>query len=132
MEVIYRLDGAIVPKARPRVTAKRTFMPKNYADWKENAIAAFRLQHIGSAIAVPVSLEVVLIGKHLRKGDGDNTIGSICDALVQAGVLEDDNLLKVPSESLTLFHSKKDAIALIRLTDAIGFELPEWAKLYTL
>lgn len=130
MELIFRLEGAIVPKARPRVVDRRAFMPQNYTDWKDRAIDSLRTQYIGEAIAVPVSLDVVLIGKHSRKCDADNEIGSICDALVQAEILADDNMLKIPSESIRLFYSKKDAIALIKLSELTENNLPEWVLRY--
>lgn len=130
MEIIFRLEGAIVPKARPRVVDRRAFMPQNYTDWKDRAIDSLRTQHIGEAIAVPVSLDVVLIGKHSRKCDGDNTIGSLADALVQSGILADDNMLRVPSESIRLFYSKQAAIALIKLSELMENNLPEWALRY--
>lgn len=128
MELILKLEGAIVPKARPRVVDRRAFMPQNYTDWKDRAIYSLRTQYVGKAIAVPVSLDVVLIGKHSRKCDGDNTIGSLADALVQSGILAEDNLLKVPSESIRLFYSKQAAITLIKLTEITDFKLPEWVE----
>lgn len=128
MELILKLEGAIVPKARPRVVDRRAFMPQNYTDWKDRAIYSLRTQYIGEAIAVPVSLDVVLLGKHLRKCDADNVIGAIADALVQSEILADDNMLKIPSESIRLFYSKQAAIALIKLTEITDFKIPEWVE----
>ena len=127
MNWVYRLEGAIVPKARPRVSDNRAYLPPHYADWKERARDSLRFQHYGQAIAVPVALDVVLIGKHSRKCDGDNVLGSIADALVQAGVLLDDNLLKIPAKSIRLFYSREAAIALIQLTEIQDVSLPDWA-----
>lgn len=103
---LYILNGEIVPKARPRGTPNgRHYLPKNYREWKEAAIWELKQQHNGMAIAVPVGVEIILLGKHRRRGDADNIAGAILDAMVQAGILVDDNLSRVPSLSIKLIHN---------------------------
>lgn len=65
---------------------------KRVLDWKKDAIESLQLQFKGykvSGYPVPVTLEFYY-GSRRRK-DLDNGAGGVMDALVQAGVLEDDN-----------------------------------------
>ncbi|NES96302.1 MAG: RusA family crossover junction endodeoxyribonuclease [Desertifilum sp. SIO1I2] len=95
------IPGAIVPKARPRVTANGTFMPKRYQEWRNRAEGEIILQ---LAQKYPdwhfplekVIVEVHLIGKHRTNADGDNIVGSCLDALVAAGAIKNDNLSCIP------------------------------------
>jgi Holliday junction resolvase RusA-like endonuclease len=123
----YILYGEIVPKARPRSGANgRHYLPQNYRDWKDNAVRELKAQHTGTAIANPVCVDIVLMGKHSRRGDGDNIAGSIWDAMVQAGILPDDNLKHVPGLSLQLFWGKESPTALIRITTNVPLHPPAW------
>ena len=122
----YSLDGEIVPKARPRGGNGRHYLPQNYRDWKDYAIWELQKQHTGTAIAGPVSVDIVLLGKHSRRGDGDNIAGSIWDAMVQAGILSDDNLKCVPAMSLALYWSSEPAIAMIKVSPAAIGVPPSW------
>lgn len=102
----FALNGEIVPKARPRSGKNRShYLPENYRDWKQSAIWELQRQHQGEPIAVPVAIEITLTGKHSRRGDADNIAGAILDAMVQAGILIDDNLTRIPSLSIRLIHN---------------------------
>ena len=99
------LQGPIVPKARPRVSRGRAYLPPKYRQWKLGAIAEFKRQWgARGAITVPVAISISLRGKHSRRGDLDNVAGSILDALQDAGVLRNDNSKAVPSLSIRLAH----------------------------
>ena len=125
----YILEGEIVPKARPRSGKNgRHYLPQNYRDWKDNAIWELQKQHLGNAIKNPVCVDIVLMGKHGRRGDGDNIAGSIWDAMVQAGILASDNLLHVPSLSLQLFWGQESPKALIRISPEIPAIPPVWCE----
>ncbi len=127
MDYYYFLEGAIVPKARPRNSrCGHSYLPTNYRVWKNEAIDLLSAQHEGEAIAVPVSISVILTGKHSQRGDADNVIGSILDAIVQAGIIKDDNMKRVVAIDLKLIHSKESPRALIRLETEIDLELPDW------
>lgn len=107
MERAYLLKGAIAPKARPRRGKNGSmFLPENYRNWKNDAIAQLIDAGLPEKPIEACQLEVILIGKHSRCGDADNTIGSILDALVQSGVLIEDNMNKVSKISCELVHWK--------------------------
>ncbi|MEB3829189.1 RusA family crossover junction endodeoxyribonuclease [Phormidium sp. CCY1219] len=89
------IPGSVTPKARPRVTLNGTYLPKRYREWRLRAEGEIlmQLQQIHPTPALPIeraALRILLCGKH--RGDGDNAIGSVCDALVGAGVLQTDSL----------------------------------------
>ena len=112
----FTLTDTIIPKARPRgLSTGRHYLPDNYRDWKANAIWELRQQHHGSPIAVPVAIEITLIGKHSRRGDADNIAGAILDAMVQAGIIKDDNLTRIPSLSIKLIYSGDPPETLIKV-----------------
>lgn len=112
------LAGAIVPKARPRFSKNgAAYLPTGYRDWKDGATAALAAQWGNRGpIAVPVAIAIHLRGKHNRAADADNVGGSLMDALVQAGILANDNLRAVPSLAVTLDHGKQMPSALIHLS----------------
>ena len=125
----YVLEGEIVPKARPRSGANgRHYLPQNYRDWKDNAIRELKAQHSGTAIANPVCVDIVLMGKHGRRGDGDNIEGSIWDAMVQANIVADDNLKHIPAMSLQLFYGNESPSTLIRISPEIPLYPPAWCE----
>lgn len=109
-DLIFHLEGAIVPKARARVTRHGTFHPHRYQNWKRAAVMDLRIQSRALKTEFPLQrarVSIVLSGKHSRSGDSDNVAGAILDALVQAEILRDDNLMAVPSLALALDWSKK-------------------------
>jgi Holliday junction resolvase RusA-like endonuclease len=115
----FLLSGKVVPKARPRVTCRGTFMPQSYRNWKEETILELTRQ---KALLVgefpckgPVSVYVELIGKHSKRGDLDNLAGAILDSLVQSEVLVNDNLNNVDSLTAKLFFSKEPPRTLIQI-----------------
>lgn len=109
--IIFRLQGSVVPKARPRVTnSGHAYMPQNYREWKQQAIAAFRgIKFLYPQHTFPLEQANALFtldGKHSRGSDGDNLSGALNDALVQAGILREDNLLHVPEQAVMLNYDK--------------------------
>lgn len=105
------LDGEVQPKARPRVTKNGTFMPREYKDWKDEAILQFQNQFKKEPIPKVEKVEVRLIGKHSRRSDADNLLGAILDALVQGLVLKNDNLVCVNEVNLKLFYNQGRAVS---------------------
>ena len=97
----FELNGPIVPKARARTTKNGTYHPRRYSEWKSGAIADISSQYRGQPLEY-AEITISLTGKHSRQGDCDNVAGSILDALVQAGVIVDDNMKRVPSLTIAL------------------------------
>lgn len=113
----FKLDGSIVPKARPRTNKKtgRIFTQSSYRDWKDEAIAQLRSQS-PPLMLEGVKVDVILKGKHSRRGDADNIIGSILDSLVQSGLLKNDNLVCVHGISVTLEHGQDSPTTVINIS----------------
>ena len=102
----FELIGPIVPKARARTTANGTYHPHRYNEWKRGAIADISGQWKQQPLEY-AEVTISLTGQHNRQGDADNVAGSILDALVQAKVLVDDNMKRVPSLTIALDWKKK-------------------------
>jgi Holliday junction resolvase RusA-like endonuclease len=120
--ILFILNGVVVPKARPRVTANGTFMPPRYREWKRDAITALTLQAIEMHLGQPLThaaVSITLVGKHPRRGDLDNIAGSVLDALVQSGVLKDDSLSVVSSLAIALQWSKETPAVQIEIHSAM-------------
>ena len=82
-------------KARPRVTARGTYMPKRYQDWRKKFVAMWRSTVPHYQWNEPVGISVrwtTPTGK--CKPDLDNAIAAIFDALQDAGALSNDSLVR--------------------------------------
>lgn len=90
-----RLALPPMSKPRPRFQNGHAFMPANYRQWKDAAIAQFRTQYHGEPIAKILCLRIHLYGT-VARGDCDNLAGSVMDALVQAEVLVNDHVAVIP------------------------------------
>ncbi len=114
--MLFKLTGLIVPKARPRVYKGRASMPPAYVQWKNQAIYELWIQKANFTKSItPSEVHVTLVGKHNRKSDGDNILGAILDALVQAEYLIDDSMMHITKVSLQLKHSKEEPYAIVEL-----------------
>ena len=103
--ISFTVDGAAVPKQRPRISGRRAYTPKRTKDYEERVLNAFRSSYTGFYPAfgkdTPVSVEI-RIGQAIpkswskkkrlqaelgeivplsRNGDIDNIAKSILDAL---------------------------------------------------
>lgn len=65
-------------KARPRVTARGTFMPKEYKQKQAEMVRQIKEQWSGEPLEGPLRLEIYLKGE--GRGDADNMIGALMDA----------------------------------------------------
>lgn len=102
---IFTVKGTPCAASRPRVTANGTFYPAAYAKWKRSA----RKQLLECSASFPnipldeILLAVVHIGvrppkspsKAIPRGDIDNYLKSIFDALQDAGVIQNDSCIAV-------------------------------------
>lgn len=115
----FTLHGAVVPKARARVTRNGTYHPHRYQNWKAIAIGLLFDQAKAQLLDIPIqkaSVQIDLIGKHPRRGDLDNVAGSILDALVQAGILRNDNMTCLSSLLISLEHGGQEPEVKIRVS----------------
>ena len=115
-KLLYRLEGSIAPKARPRFSS-HAYLPENYRQWRNDAELQLMAQGIPPQPLGKSSIEIILSGKHSRRSDCDNIAGSILDSLVAVGILKNDNLANVVELSVTLHHSKKPPTALITISE---------------
>lgn len=94
------VDGHAIPKKRPRVTRRGTFMPTEYVEWKERiaeeaAVACAELADRGEpwpADAPAFRLVVKCAFPGAVHGDTDGLVGSVMDAL-NGLVWKDDKLV---------------------------------------
>ena len=109
------IPGAVVPKARPRVTSHGTYMPNRYREWRNRAeielyrqMSRFRLNHKFPLQKAAVSLR--FFGNHRTNSDLDNMAGACLDALTLngAGVLIDDRLSCLPRLSVEYVSGTKE------------------------
>lgn len=100
-------------KARPRVTARGTFMPKEYRVKQAEMVRQLKEQWDGPPLEGPLRLEIDLRGE--GRGDADNILGSLMDA--GAGILwTDDRISIIPEVSVTWEKaSKSESQWLIRI-----------------
>lgn len=87
------------PKARPRVTGRATYMPKSYQDWRAEIRRAL-IASYGSVVPVDFRFhcEMVFMSKKRPRGDLDNLIGGVLDAIQCGkhdpwGLIKDDGLM---------------------------------------
>lgn len=80
------------PQVRPRTTRRGTFYPKASTDYRNLLIQHFSIAHRNRGpLNPPVSLHLRICGPH-RSSDLSNHLKMVEDALVDAGVLRDDNV----------------------------------------
>ena len=115
-KLLYRLEGAIAPKARPRFS-RHAYLPNTYRNWRNDAELQLIAQGIPSQPLATTSIEILLAGKHSRRSDADNIAGSILDALVAVGIIQNDNLTNVVELAVKLHHSSKNPTALITIAE---------------
>lgn len=115
------IEGKIVPKARPRVTIKGTFMPQAYRDWMQKTVweltSLWREKYEGIKLKFPLTLAIHLEGKHGKRGDLDNIAGSIMDALVKAEILSNDNVNTINHLTISFNQSNKPPTYVILLVE---------------
>ena len=141
--MIYHLrwEGAVKPKARPRVTRNGTYMPQEYVQMKSAAVKSFSDQWKAIGQSTPVDHQVrcymFFRGKHSQAIDYvDNAPGTLYDALVEAKILTNDNGKHAPGGDHDLEHSKAPPIVDILIAPWLPFkdsmlqmnEVAEWLR----
>jgi Holliday junction resolvase RusA-like endonuclease len=108
MLIELRITAPVVPKPRPRMGKNGCYLPNGYTLWESSAVLDLVTQTKGIQ-GLPIDYGIGLtikFGGHCR-GDLDNLIKSVCDALVKAQVLRDDSLSIVQSIYATWEKSRK-------------------------
>ncbi|NEP44804.1 MAG: RusA family crossover junction endodeoxyribonuclease [Okeania sp. SIO2H7] len=101
--LVFYIPGNVVPKARPRVTSKGTYLPPRYRQWRNMAEVEICRQLLDMNLKEKLPIKKAAIslsfcGKHRTNSDLDNMAGACLDALTLngAGVLKDDRLSCIP------------------------------------
>lgn len=101
--LVFYIPGKVVPKARPRVTSKGTYLPQRYRQWRNMAEVEICRQVLDMNLKdeLPIKKAAIYLsfcGKHRTNSDLDNMAGACLDALTLngAGVLKDDRLSCIP------------------------------------
>ena len=95
--ITINIPGHVVPKARPRVTKKGTYMPAKYQQTIEKIrlMATACLGQVSNRCDYPIADKVRLEVLFIRKGGGDidNLCGSAMDG-IQGIILKNDSQVK--------------------------------------
>ncbi|UWU50141.1 Holliday junction resolvase RusA (prophage-encoded endonuclease) [Limnospira platensis C1] len=108
--ISFVIEGAVVPKARPRVTSNGTYLPPRYREWRNRAeVELYRqISERNLTNKFPLrraAVTIRLFGNHRTNSDIDNLAGACLDALTLqgAGVLMDDRLSCLPKLRVEFF-----------------------------
>ena len=80
-------------KARPRVTSRGTFMPKEYQEKRKEMLRQIKEQYQGDPLAGPIRLEIDVYGE--GRADTDNIIGALMDTANKV-LWSDDRVTVIP------------------------------------
>jgi Holliday junction resolvase RusA-like endonuclease len=121
-EIQFWLSGNVVPKARPRVTKRGTYLPKQYRGWRNQAeVEIYRqLCDLNLSIELPIpraNISLIFMGNHRKNADLDNLAGACLDALTLngAGVILDDRVTCVPKLIVEYEPNAKKTGVLIKI-----------------
>jgi Holliday junction resolvase RusA-like endonuclease len=121
-EIQFWLSGNVVPKARPRVTRRGTYLPKQYRGWRNQAeVEIYRqLCDLNLSIKLPIpraNISLIFMGNHRKNADLDNLAGACLDALTLngAGVILDDRVTCVPKLIVEYEPNAKKTGVLIKI-----------------
>lgn len=112
-----KLDGEVPAKKNSRINTKdgRSFPSKRYSAWHKSAQVQIFEQIKPMRINRPCELSICFIHGDLRRRDSDNGVSSICDLLVDTGVIEDDNWQIVCSIKVRNEYQKGNAHCLVNI-----------------
>lgn len=92
-------------KARPRVTSKGTFMPKEYKEKQKEMRRQIQEKYSGEPLTGPLRVEIELKGE--GRGDIDNIIGALFDTANKI-LWTDDRVSVITEVSASWSKRKKD------------------------
>lgn len=92
-----KFPGFTVPKARPRVSNGRAYLPERYSAWQTAADDWLRRNvQIPTVPYVNAGVCILFVDSVAGNSDLDNAIGSWLDAIVKAGIIDGDNVSRLP------------------------------------
>lgn len=113
--LVFYIPGNVVPKARPRVTSKGTYLPQRYRKWRNMAEVELCRQVLDMNLKeqLPIAKAAISLsfcGKHRTNSDLDNMAGACLDALTLngAGVLKDDRLSCIPQLNVEYIADRQE------------------------
>lgn len=110
LELVTRMliPGKAMGKARPRKSSRtnRMHMPANYVRWQSSAVKAIKMQ-IEDMPPAPMPAVIRCSFVNFLSSDTDNLVGSVLDALVKAGYLQNDSSSFVIESSGKFVKTKK-------------------------
>lgn len=120
MNLFFRIDGETPAKKNSRVTlpSGKTIPGRRFREWHEVALLQLRSQAAGLAglpVGGPCEVEIKFAHGDLRRRDSDNGVSSVLDALVDAGILEDDNWRIVAKITAMNEYKKGEAFCEVRI-----------------
>lgn len=92
----FTIHGRAVPKKRPKIGKRGAYYPKNYTDSQDSLIEQFKVAK-GDDWQKPIKVKFDWLFLGSFRGDFDNIIGAYLDAMVKAGIMQDDRLSIVPA-----------------------------------
>ena len=96
--MIIKIDHNIEPMKRPRVSNGHAWSPSSKQ--VDKLAWEIKQQANGVKFKEPVHISVVLGKYQNKKGDLDNILKTILDAIVKAGVIKDDSQKYIVSSSI--------------------------------
>jgi len=97
----YTIPGKLMPKKRPQAGKGRVFMPRDYQIWKQavrDELAAFA----PTPTLAPVAIGVEIRGPSRGRGDVDNLIGALMDAIQPPRARGDVRAQRILEAALTI------------------------------
>ena len=101
-EIQFRIDAPLKSKARPRFGKGRSFMPKDYMEWKELVRGQLKRIWAEQELETLEQFELEVVGHGPGRNDGDNLIAAFMDAGLPdkktgwAGAWKDDRVTVIP------------------------------------
>lgn len=113
MLIRFRLDVALMPKARPRVPRRgKAYMPDSYDDWREEVRGLLTAIWAEKGLTTLDRFHLHVVAHGPGRADGDNLLGALLDAGLPhkktgwPGAWKDDRVTRLPFFTFRWVSSK--------------------------
>ena len=112
-EINFRIDAPLKSKARPRFGKGRSYMPKEYMDWKELVREQLKQIWAEQELETLEQFELHVEGHGPGRNDGDNLIAAFMDCGLPCkktgwpGAWRDDRVTVIPYLSFRWIRDKE-------------------------